>query len=301
MTTRVSVFAKCVCLTILGCITAVPAQAGLMHNMGTTPSQEYIDYANSGRFDNVIPLEVLIGDSWFFNGTAVAIADDVILFSAHQALPNDSDKGTLYDGFSVSFTSNFFEPGPNYFDAIDVVVHPDFQGVRNGPDLALAFFEAGSFSVAPMTLYSGAHVPGTPYDFAGFGQYGTPATGLQGYDGNRRAGTNFLTAVDSPEGYLTAYFERPGSAAFHPLGILGTPGDSGGAVLLNGQLAGIMSDWGGRPGYEVLTYATYFTDADAAWINSEIATHAVPEPSSLAILMSMGMGLLGMRRSSKTS
>jgi len=297
MKTRVSVLAKCVCMAILGFITAVPAQAGVMHNMGTTPGHEYVDYANSGLFESVIPIEVRIGDSWFFRGSSVAIANDVVLFSAHQARPDDDPAG-LYDGYSVHFTSNFFQPGPQYFDAIDVVVHPDYAGERSGPDLALAFFEPGSFQVDPVTLYSGPHVVDTPYHIAGFGQPGTPSTGLQNYDGNRRAGTNLLTSTGAFGGqYLSATFVTPLGFEFQELGLLGTPGDSGGGwfIDVNGelQLAGITSLWSGIPAYGAATFATPFTPETLAWINSEIQSHAVPEPSSAALLL---VGALGARR-----
>ncbi len=278
------------CGLLLAVFAASPAQAGLMHNAGTTPGQAYLDYADF--YPWVVPLTYEENGSLFFSSSAVVIAPGVAITSAHGILSVDSSPSSLYDGYAISFTQNFFTDPQPWIFSYDAVVHPDYDDVRNGPDLALLFFEE-QFEVTPIDLYTGPHSVGTAYDLAGFGRYGTPSTGLVGLDGNVRAGTNLLTATGAFSGqYLQARFRSPGESTFQELGILGTPGDSGGGWFLdvNGeiQLAAISSLWTGDPNYGASTFATPFTPETLAWINSEIDSHAVPEPSSAALLLAGG-------------
>ncbi len=272
------------CLTLL---VATPAQAGLMHNSGTTPGQAYLDYADLypevgwlGRLND--------SGQTVFRSSAVLIDPHWVLTAAHSVLQVSNDTDSFFDGYRVGFTDNFLAgAGENQF-ANAVYVHPDYNDVGSGPDLALLYFE-DAFSIDPATLYSGPHVVGTPYDLVGFGRPGTPSTGLQSNDGQRRAGTNLLTNVDIPDGYIRARFSSPGLPEFQQLGILGTPGDSGGGwyVDINGmmQLAAITSDATSFYGYGSFTTATYFDSGVNAWIDSTKQNHAVPEPSSAALLL----------------
>lgn len=299
MKTRVSVFVQCVCMTILGFITAVPAQAGLMHNI--TPDQQYLDFADN--FASVGWLGVQTSQGTAFNSSAVLIDPHWVLTSAHSVLQVDTDHSSIYDGYRVGFTDNFFQnPGENQL-ANAVYVNPDYQNIRSGPDLALLYFEQ-PFTIDPVELYFGSHTPGTAYHHVGFGDYGTVSQGFQSTDGNRRAGTNTLTSVDTFDGYLGALFVRPGQPSWQELGILGGPGDSGGGVFLSVdgelKLGAISAFVQGFPTYGATTYAAYFDDNTEQWIASTMQSHAVPEPaSSVTFLMAMGAGAAARRRTMK--
>src|SRR5690606_5220595 len=121
------------------------------------------------------------------------------------------------------------------------------------------------FSAIPeLALYSGEHTVGTAYHIAGFGIFGTPSTGLEGYTGDRRAGTNLLTSDSAFGGqFLQARFSHPSASEFQELGILGTPGDSGGGWFIDVggdiQLAAISSLWTGSASYGSSTFATPFS------------------------------------------
>src|SRR5690606_406303 len=95
----------------------------------------------------------------------------------------------------------------------------------------------------------------------------------------------------------------PQQPGFQELGILATPGDSGGGwfIDINGEykLAAITSDWDGFAGYLGRSYATYRTPEIEQWIHGEIQAHAVPEPAS-ATLMLFGLGAAAVRRRRRT-
>ena len=266
------------------------SQAGLMHNATTTPSSAYLDYADLfphvgwvGRLHESGLTEI--------NGSGVLIDPHWVLTAAHVVLEVNNDPSSLFDVYRAGFTDNFFEgPGENLF-ASAVYVNPDYEDILDGPDLALLYFD-DAFTIDPVALYAGPHVVGTPYDLVGFGRAGTPSTGAS-TDGRRRAGTNRLTDVDHPayEGYLRATFPAPGNPNFMPLGMLAMPGDSGGGwfIDVNGEkhLAGITSfqSVGAIAGYGDLSGATHFSPATLTWIYETMDLHAVPEPSSLILLV----------------
>jgi hypothetical protein len=256
-----------------------------VHNPGTTPGQAYLDYADSFPFVGWVGTINENGQT-VIRGSGVLIDPHWILTAAHAVLQVNNNPVSVYQQYRAGFIDNFFNgPGENRYSST-VYVHPDYDDVLDGPDLALLHFET-AFTLHPVELYEGSHIVGAAYDIAGFGRPGTPATGLQSTDGRRRAGTNLLTDIDSPDGYMRARFLSPAEQGFMQLGMLGTPGDSGGGwfVTADGEkrLAGSTSDWDGFAGYGGRTYATYFTPEILDWIESTMGLHSVPEPSSITL------------------
>ncbi|MCA9200417.1 MAG: trypsin-like serine protease [Planctomycetales bacterium] len=259
----------------------VEARAGLVHDPSITPELAYLNFA--AQFPSV---------GWLFGqnngvdaafGSGVLIHPNFVLTAAHLALEVDNNPATTYDSYDFGVGSNFSNnPGESHI-SYKAFVHPDYISFGNGPDLALLYFEVPFTSVNPPAFYGGAVAVGDQVSIAGYGEYGTPSIGLQGYDGNRRAGSNYIDAIDSPNGYFDTRLRRPINMDFNPLGILVTPGDSGGGwfVEVGGefQLAGITSFWGGTPLYNGTSSATYLTHEIGGWIK-ETQSAAVPEPSA---------------------
>lgn len=277
------------------------AHAGLMHNLSTTPESAYLEFADT--FPNVGWLGTVESGATSFGGSAVLINENWVLTAAHAVLSVDSNTNSVYEGYRVGFTDDIFaDPGENQF-ASELFIHPDYLNIGSGPDLALLYFEDPFSSVSPATFYQGSVQVGDPVSFVGYGQPGTPSTGLQPLDGKRRAGTNLVDNIGSPAGYIDAEFNGPGETGFQQLGILGTPGDSGGGWFVeNGgqfELLGISSFANVFPGYGANTDATLLTQENIAWVRETIDSRAVPEPAS-ALLFMVGGGLGLLRRSKKS-
>jgi hypothetical protein len=271
------------------------ASAGLMHSAGTTPGQAYLNYAQNFPYVGWLGRTNENGQT-VFGGSGVLIDSHWVLTAAHVVLPLPVGPSSAY---RVGFTNDFFEgPGENQF-AKAVYINPAYSDILQGPDLALLYFE-DPFTIEPAPLYVGEHDIGAEYGLIGFGRSGTPQTGFTPVDGKKRAGTNALTNIDSPQGYLRARFLSPGEPGWNQLGILAGPGDSGGAFIRfeDGEfrLAGIAAANQGASSYGSLSYATYFTPGVAAWINETMALHAVPEPATLPLLAAAAIGLATVAR-----
>jgi len=296
-------------LALFGMMVPKPAHADLIHN-GADPTVYLAHAANfsewvqpMGRYDNGI---FDIGGSLTFIDPG-GVRDGwrypaVGLMSAHQALRVNNNPSSLYDGYAVSFTRNFFTDPQPWIDAFDVAINPLYTGNRSAGDLALLFFDA-EFDFRPLSLYTGPHSVGDRYHSAGFGIFGTPATGLEGFTGDLWAGTNRLSATNAFGSFLRFRFASPGQSTFEPLGSLVTPGSSGGGLFPEDwetslMLAGNASLWGGAPGYGVSGFYTPFTQEAANWVNQEILLRrtVVPEPSSGLLLAGAVSALLFVRR-----
>lgn len=269
--------------------TARNADAALMHNMNVTPESAYLEYAD--MFPSVGWMSSSIGGVEAGFSSGVLIDPHWVLTSGHGVLQVDSNPNSFRDSYQVGFGSNFFsDPGESRF-ASEVFLHPNYVGVENGPDLALLYFVDPFVTVSAASLYTGPDTVGSTYDLVGYGIPGTPATGLQEADRERRAGSNKLNSARAHGGiYLSATFRQPGHPDFSSLGIQGTRGDSGGGWFVNGLLAGISSD-ATSPRYGGSTTATRVS-LELDWISEVQASHtAVPEPTSAALLLGIaGLG-----------
>jgi len=230
--------------------TSNSAFAIAIHEPSVTPDSAYLEYAN--MFPSV---------GWMFgieNGQDVLFSSGVlidehwVLTAAHSVLEDDNDNTSSVETYEFGLGSNFrTDPGESLFST-EVFVNPGYNGFENGPDLALLYFEDAFTSVEPALLYTGPveDLTGTNSSLVGYGGAGTPSTGLQPIDANRRAGTNTLTFnIDDDDVFQRARFIQPGLTNWQQLGALGTPGDSGGGWFIEDDgdfyLTGISSFWTG--------------------------------------------------------
>ena len=275
------------------------AHAALMHNSNITPGSAYLEFAD--LFPSVGWLSAqnaALIEQEGSSGTLIDSGDwgSLVLTSAHGLLSNNANPNSLFAEFQFGLGPNALtDLGENYY-ADQVFIHPDYVNVESGPDMALLYFSEQFTSAAPAELFTGTDTVGAVYDIVGYGIPGTPATGLQAFDGEKRAGQTKTISINSPSaGYLRGRFDQLGFPNFLELGIQGTPGDSGGAWFLNGLLAGITSD-ASSPRYGGNTTASRVS-LELNWIDEvKAAVQPVPEPASSALLLS-GIAILGgMRR-----
>jgi len=154
-------------------------------------------------------------------GSAVAIGDQWMLTAAHVV--HDATQASVHtDRRSWSIGR--------------IVVHPRFKHAMMGEhDLALVQCdEPLGFSAYPL-LADGTEAIGDDVVIVGYGATGSLATGYDTIDGKRRAGTNTICRRDR------SLWICHGCAGTSAREILTAPGDSGGALLVRGRLAGIHS------------------------------------------------------------
>lgn len=154
-------------------------------------------------------------------GSAVAISDQWLLTAAH----------VVHDARHASV-----HLGDRTWTVGRVVVHPRFRHAMMGEhDLALLRCdESLGFAAYPL-LADGTEAIGDDVVIVGYGATGPLTTGYDTIDGKRRAGTNTICRRDR------SLWICHGCAGTSAREILTAPGDSGGAMLVRGRLAGIHS------------------------------------------------------------
>jgi hypothetical protein len=133
-------------------------------------------------------------------------------------------------------------------------------------------------------------------DIVGFGNVQMVNTTDSAYTGDRRAGNNVidLGLAIYPELVATS-LRRSNHSNFRELGMAGRPGNSGGALMINGGLAGIVS--AGNVGFNGFNAITSYSRLDNPWISTTIASKtSVPEPGSLLLFAFGSLFALGRKK-----
>ncbi|QDS98216.1 trypsin-like serine protease [Adhaeretor mobilis] len=149
-----------------------------------------------------------------FGGSSVLINEHWVLTAAHALIANDGKLKSFSEGYRVGVTDNFLNGLGENQHATEWFLHPDYLSIGNGPDLALLYFSNPFTTVILTQMYEGSVQVGNALSMVGYGQPGTPSTGLLPIDGNRRAGVNSLSGIDRPIGYIEAEFRGPSESGF---------------------------------------------------------------------------------------
>ena len=216
------------------------------------------------------------------DGSAVLVRPNWVLMSGHQAFIVDNDITSFFDSFRVGFGNNYLTSRGENQIASEIFVHPAYKDpqIRDGGlnyDLALLYFEEPFAMVAPVERFRGSIEVGDRSSIAGYGliQDANDPEHTQTFTGNRYAGNNFISSNSVP--LRPIYVETLVCvSAFNPRCQIspqmgGRVGDSGGPLMVNGQVAGITSRTGGDTSFAGFTQ---YTRLDNAWIDATIASKA---------------------------
>ncbi len=237
--------------------------------------------------------------------------------------------------FSGTATINLHNGVSNFsYTSSRIAVHPNYTNINSGNDIALVTLsQVADPSLQRLSLYTGSGELGQTATIIGLGRQGIGSVGWN--TGSfvtangllvRRQGTN---VVDSTSGNILSFdFDDPNNPARSSSGsniatqfeAMTSFGDSGGAVLINGLLAGVHSFISCLPG----TTSTCATSVDiagvlnssygerfgstrvsayTAWLSTQMGvasfeSNAVPEPSTWATML--GALAIGFHRWRKT-
>ncbi len=195
------------------------------------------------------------------------------LASAHGVLEVDTDRTTQYTNLRAGFGSNYLtNPGESQ-QASEIFINPTYSDVAKGYDLALLYFDKPFTTVTPVSRYFGTVAIGDDASIAGYGrlQDANDPTHTQTFTGDRYAGNNAINALTDPlrPGYVrTSIYDSTFQPFYRENQMGGRPGDSGGALIINGQLAGITSRAIGDQRFAF----TQYSPLDHAWIDATIAS-----------------------------
>lgn len=262
------------------------------------PDSDYVAYG--ATFDGVGHIDRTDDTgAYVFNASGVLVKSNWVLMSAHQALAIDSDLNSAYGSFRFGTGSNYFTNPGEQLTASELFIHPTYGGAAgSGYDLALLYFENPFTTVTPINLYTGTVANGMDATIVGYGRLHelNDTTGV--LTGDRRAGDNPLirTGFYAPNYTNTVLYDDGG------LQMGATPGDSGGALLINNELAAIIST--STQGYYGTGHRTAYSLVDHDWFNTTTASRpstSVPEPSSILLLLSTTGPALFFRRRRRTA
>jgi hypothetical protein len=244
-----------------------------------------------GAYSFTGALEISSG-GYLYRGSAVALSPSWVLSAGHNVDFNDD--GLVDDGLGV----NLHLPGYGSYAASSFTIHPDFTGFGNPSirhDLSLLYFDTPLPNLLFPTLGNSLSLgdTGTLVGFgrSGYGDYGyTTDASLT----DRRFGYNVIDELDDN---LYRYdFDDPdtGDGLGNDLETLIGPGDSGGALLVDGALVGINTFTEGYGGLFGDYGGGIALNNEWDWIH-ETTGLAIPEPSTLVSLV-VGAGILYLGR-----
>jgi len=287
--TRVVTLARLMSCFFAACILfSQNASAGLV----IADDQLYLDRADNypevGWFEGTNP------DGSFAHGSGVLIKPNWVLTAAHVAVNGQTLTPRTNQNFGLG--SNFITDRGESMSVSDFYIHPTYAGGDNGRDLALLYFENPFVSATPTSLFLGSVATGLDSDIVGFGQYQNINDSNPITTGDRRAGNNVIVGPDLvlPLNVVTR-LRASNSQTYRELGMGGLPGDSGGGLFVDGELAGITKAGSALVEYN---YRTSYTLLDQDWINTTIASHSssIPEPSGLLLLCAGSFAIVLNRR-----
>jgi hypothetical protein len=243
-----------------------------------------------GAYDFVGALEINAG-GYLYRGSAVALSCNWVLSAGHNVDFNDD--GQVDDGLGV----NLHLPGYGSYTASSFSAHPDFTGFGNPSiqhDLSLLYFEDALPDLMYPTLGNSLSLGDTGtlvgLGRSGYGDYGyTTDASLT----DRRYGFNVIDELD--DNLFRYDFDDPGTGGLgNDLETIIGPGDSGGALLVDGALVGINTFTEGYGGLFGDYGGGIALNNEWDWIH-ETTGLAIPEPSTLVTLM-VGAGILYLGR-----
>ena len=187
------------------------------------PDQKYLEYGE--KFGCVVEIMGSYEHSkQLFSASCVAIDPHWVLTAAHVV------KGSRF--------VFIYNPDLNKVSVIDeVIVHNTFDDRKYGTgDIALCYISSDIGLPFYPDLYEDSDEVDKVCSISGYGKTGNFLSGVNGGDGNRRAGSNRIDKIENDLLVCSALETNKTSLEF-----LIASGDSGGGLFIDGKLAGINS------------------------------------------------------------
>lgn len=249
-----------------------------------------------GIYDFVGALEITAG-GYGYRGSGTALSPNWVLTAGHNVDFNDD--GLVDPGVGI----NFNLPGYGSYAAGSFVIHPDFSGFNNPSiqhDLSLLYFDDPLPSLLFPTLGNSLTLDATAalvgYGRSGYGSYGyTTSASLT----DRRVGYNVVDEL--ADGLFRYDFDDPntGDGLGNSLETIIGPGDSGGALIVEGALVGVNTFTEGYGGKFGDIGGGIALNNEWDWIGQTTGL-AVPEPASILLFL-LGLSTFVIRRHIKNT